>query len=469
MDNEQREKAIAELNYSEAPRMTNEFPGPKAKEIFAEGMALETYQRAAGLAWPIVAEEARGACIKDVDGNIIIDGCASIAVVGVGHNHPKVVEAIRDQAGKYGHIFDLTSPIKVELIKKMVTTAPPGLKDDAFVAFGMSGTAAAEIAVKQARMITGRTEVCAFEGAYHGVFGAANAMTTGSRYRRGYGPLMPGVFHVPYPYCYRCPFDAEYPKCDMLCAKFVDYQLNTPNTGKDDVALIIAEGMQCEGGYVVAPQEWWPMMRKVADKNGCLLAVDEVQSGFGKSGKLWIIEHYDCRPDIVTFAKAVGGDQPVAGAITRSSFADKLQIASQPMTFTGNAISLAASLANYEIMLDPELDLMGRATRLGEEFQALMKEAQKTNEVIGDIRGLGLLQAIELVKDPATREPVDSNKVHRLLVGPIMERGLWLVGCGRYGNVIRFMPPLTITHEHFLKSVEIIVEVLKENQDDLRN
>ena len=209
-------------------------------------------------------------------------------------------------------------------------------------------------------------------------------------------------------------------------------------------------------------------MRKIADKNGCLLVDDEVQSGFGKTGKLWAIEHYDCEPDIMIFGKAVGGDQPVAGVFTRSEYWDKLVVASQPVTFASNSISMAASLANYEIMLDSEMNLMERTAKLGNEFRSMMKEAQNKNEIIGDIRGKGLLQAIELVKDPKTKEPVGSGKLLGLLTGPFVSQGLWIVSAGRYNNVIRFMPPLTIAHDHFINAVEIIVDVLKKNSDELR-
>jgi len=467
MSDEKAEKLIDDLNYPEAPKMITEFPGPRSKAVFDEGMALESPQRVSGLSYPIVVEEGRGAGLKDLDGNIFIDGCSSIAVSSVGHNHPLVVKAIQEQAAKYGHGFDLTNPVKVKLLKKIIETAPPGLKGNSFVTLAMSGTGAVETGVKQAKMISGRTQICAFEGAYHGVFGTANAMTAGSRYRARYGPLMPGVFHVPYPYCYRCPFDLEHPQCGLQCAKFVDYQLNTPYTGKDDVAAIVAEGMQGEGGYIPPPKEWWPMMRKIADKNGCLLVDDEVQSGFGKSGKLWTIEHYDCEPDIMIFGKAVGGDQPVAGAITNNKHLGQIVSASQPITFASNSISMAASLANYTIMLDPDLNLMERATELGQEFQSMMKNAQKKNEVIGDIRGLGLLQAVELVKNPETREPVQSRKLHNILLNQVAGRGLWLVSAGRYNNVIRFMPPLTISRKQFINAVEIIIDVLNDNRDEL--
>ena len=467
MNKIEREEAIADLNYEEAPKLVTDYPGPKSKAIFDECMFMESPQRTAGLLFPIAIDEARGACFKDIDGNIFIDACSSIAVSAVGHNHPKVVKAIQEQAAKFGHGFDLSNPLKTKLLKKMIQTAPPGLKNSSFITLGMSGTAAAEMAVKQAKMITGRSEICAFEGAYHGVFGTANTMTTGSLYREDYGSLMPGVHHLPYPYCYRCSFDLEYPKCDMQCAKFVDYQLNTPYTGKNNIAAIVAEGMQGEGGYIAPPQEWWPMMRKIADKHGCLLIADEVQSGFGKSGKLWAIEHFDCDPDIMTFGKAVGGDQPVAGIFSRGRYWNKLAAGSQPVTFASNAISMAAALANYEVMLDPELNLMGRAKELGNEFQSMLKEAQKTNEIIGEIRGLGLLQGIELVKDPQTKEPVDGQKLLSVLVEDFAPRGIWVAPSGRYGNVLRFMPPLTIRHDHFIWCVETIIEVLNEKKDEL--
>jgi 4-aminobutyrate aminotransferase len=467
MTDNEREKVIAELNYPEAPKMVTDFPGPKSKAIWEQNLLLETPQRAAGLAWVTAVEEGRGACLKDADGNIFIDGCSSIAVSSVGHNHPKVVKAIQDQAAKLGHSFDIASTMKVTLLKKMIETAPLGLRNSSFITLVMSGTAAAEAAVKQAKMITSKSNIVAFEGAYHGVFGTANAMTTGWGYRENYGPLMPGVIHLPYPYCYRCPFNLEYPQCALECAKFVDYQLNTPYTGKDNVAAIVAEGMQGEGGYVVPPKEWWPLMRRIADKNGCLLVDDEVQCGFGKTGKLWAIEHFDCQPDIMTFGKAVGGDQPVAGIFTKAEYGKKLAPASQPITFSGNAISMAAALANYDVMLDAELDLMGRALELGSQFQTMLKEAQKNNEQIGDIRGMGLLQCVELVKDPKSKEPVNRRALLGLLTRELMSRGLWTVMAGRFSNVVRFMPPLTIRRDHFTWCVETIIDVLKNNKDEL--
>ena len=468
MNKIEREEAIADLNYEEAPKLVTDYPGPKSKAIFDECMFMESPQRTAGLLFPIAIDEARGACFKDIDGNIFIDACSSIAVSAVGHNHPKVVKAIQEQAAKFGHGFDLSNPLKTKLLKKMIQTAPPGLKNSSFITLGMSGTAAAEMAVKQAKMITGRSQICAFEGAYHGVFGTTNAMTTGEKYRKGYGQLMPNVFHVPFPYCYRCAFDLEYPRCDMQCAKFVDYQLNTPYTGKDDIAAIIAEGMQGEGGYIPAPKEWWPMMRQIADKNGCLLVDDEVQSGFGKTGKLWAIDHYDCEPDMIIFGKAVGGDQPVAGVITQKKYFEKLEKASQPMTFAGNAISMAVANANYDIMLDPETNLMQRAERLGSEFKEMVTKAQQSNELIGEVRGLGLALAIELVKDPKTKEPVEHGKMLEMTRTDIASRGLWAVTAGRYGNVLRFMPPLTITYDHFIKSVTIILEAIEKNKENFR-
>ncbi len=466
MTKEQREAKIAELNWPEAPKLVTSLPGPKGLEMFQEAMQWETIQRPAGSVFPIAAAESFGACFKDVDGNVLIDLAGGVGVKSTGSCHPKVVEAIRKQAGIQGHAVDFATPIKHELVKIMRKTAPNGLKDNCFLAFCQSGTAAGETAIKQAKMITGRNQIVVFEGAYHGVYGHTNAMTTGEGYRHGYGQLMPGIVHLPYPYCYRCPFGMEYPKCDMQCAKYVEWKINTPYTGVDDVAAIVCEGLQGEGGYLVAPKEWWPMLKKTAEKAGALCVCDEVQSGFGRSGKLWAAEYYDFDPDIEIFGKGVGNDMPVTGVMTDSKYWDKLTGQSQPNTFAGNGITMAAAKANFDIMLDPEMNLMARANELGAHFEARMKEAQKTIEQIGDIRGVGLFRSIELVKDPATKEPTDPNLFNELLPA-IYSKGVLSIPCGKFANVMRFMPSLTITQEHFDKALDIVIETLGEFKDKM--
>jgi 4-aminobutyrate aminotransferase len=467
MAGQKKEHVFEELSHPEAPKfVTDEVPGPKASDIFQKMLQWESPQRPAGTVIPLVAAEEKGSTIKDVDGNIFIDFAAGVGVKSTGSCHPKVVKAIQEQAPKMGHMIDAVTPLKAELVEIMRDTAPHDLKNNCFMSYFQSGTSAAESCVKQCKMISGKSQVVVFEGAYHGVFGHTNAMTTGEVYRQGYGSLMPGVHHLPYAYCYRCPFNMEYPKCDIECAKYVDYKLNTPYTGIDDVAAVIAESFQGEGGYLVPPKEWWPMIEKAAQKAGALCIADEVQSGFGRSGKLWACEHFDFNPDMITFGKGVGNDQPLAGVMTNSKYHDKLTPQSQPNTFTGNSIALAVAKTNYEIMLDPDTDLMGRALELGEYMQTRFKEAQKSIEQIGDIRGVGLWQAIELVKDPGTKEPTNPEFMGELLPA-MFSKGLFTVPCGRHANVLRFMPPLTISKKLLDKALDIIIETLGEKKDSM--
>jgi 4-aminobutyrate aminotransferase-like enzyme len=258
----------------------------------------------------------------------------------------------------------------------------------------------------------------------------------------------------------------EYPKCGIECAKYADSMLNEPYTGITDAAAVIVEPVQGEGGYVVPPAEWLQQLKQSCEKNGCLMVSDEVQCGFGRTGKLWATEHFGFEPDAMIFAKAVGGDQPLAGVMMRMEHREKLPQGTQPVTFGGNVISLAASLANYEIMTDPELDLMGRATKLGEEMQSIFTEAQKSVEQIGDIRGLGLMQAIEFVKDPDTKEPSDSGAIVGIMID-LYSKGIITVPAGRWGNTLRFMPPLTIRRDHFFHVIDAVVEAIKAHKDAL--
>jgi 4-aminobutyrate aminotransferase len=348
----------------------------------------------------------------------------------------------------------------------MRATAPAGLKDNCFVTYTLSGTDAACAAAKQARMITGKDQLIAFTGGYHGVFGAAMAMTTGNKYRQEYGPLMGSVVHLPYAYCYRCPFNMEYPKCDIECAKFADSMLNEPYSGITDAAALIVEPVQGEGGYIVPPAEWLQRLKTSCEKHGCLMVSDEVQCGFGRTGKLWATEYFAFEPDALIFGKGVGGDQPLTGVMTKTEHREKLVPGSQPVTFAGNVISLAASMANYEIMNDPDLDLMGRALKLGEEMQSIFRDLQQSIEQIGDIRGLGLMQAIEFVKDPNTKEQAESDAIYGI-VADLYSKGIIVAPAGRWGNTLRFMPPLTIKRDHFFNTVELVVDVIKTHKDVL--
>jgi 4-aminobutyrate aminotransferase len=459
------ETALNELSYREAPKIiTDKIPGPKGREMFEEGLKYGTPTRVGGTLTPLVYDEGRGATVKDVDGNIFIDTSGGVAVCSVGRNNPKVVEAARSQAAKLMHPGGILHPQALELTKRICDMMPEGLRGNCFAAFTQSGSAAVETAIKYVHAITGKSQILAFEGGFHGVWHGSLALTTSTAYREGFRPFMPGVLHAPYAYCYRCFAGLAYPGCLLECAKYFDYKLNTPGTGADDVGAVFVEAIQGEGGYVDPPPEFLKMIKAACDKKGILFVVDEVQAGAGRSGKMWAIEHYDVLPDMLIFGKGIGGDQPMAGVAVREDFRNKLRQASQPNTFGENALSCAVALANIDILRNNDMDLIGRAARVGEEVKNRLTEAAKESKVIGEVRGKGLMIGIELVKSKETREPITMMPN---IIKEARERGVLILPCGRYGTVLRLMPPLIISKTLLDKAIDIVLAILKESEADL--
>jgi 4-aminobutyrate aminotransferase len=453
------EAELAKLSYSDAPKMCTHVPGPKVQKLMAESAKYEALTRGGGNA-PIIMEEGKGSTVKDADGNVYIDMAAGVAVNAVGRSHPKILETIRKQSAVIMHTTDITNPKRIELAKRISAVMPEGLRGNCHTAFTQSGSGAVESAIKFARVYTGRTQFVAFHGAYHGVWMGSAALTTGFRYRHGWGPMMPGVIHVPYAYCYRCVYNMTYPDCDCHCAKYVDYVLNTPYTAADDVAAIIVESQQGEGGYVAPPKEFFQMIKQAALKYGALYIADEVQSGAGRTGKMWAIEHTGVVPDILTWGKGMGGDIPMAGVTYNSAINSSLVEGSQPGTFAGNALACAVCLTNIDLITDPEADLMGRATQLGNEIKGMFLEAAKTVKVIGDVRGRGLMIGVELVADRENKEPL-APEISNQIAGKLLNAGVIMTPCGRYGNVFRFMPPLTVPRDMAVKATDIMIDILR--------
>jgi 4-aminobutyrate aminotransferase len=451
------EQELAGLSYPEAPKIVTKIPGPKSQKILEAVPRYESLTRPGGAA-PPVFDEGMGAAVKDPDGNIFIDMSAGVAVNSVGRRHPRVVRAMEGQLGKLMHAAEAVNTRRTELARKMSDIMPGGLRGNCVSYFTQSGSGAVETAIKFARHLTGRSQIVAFHGAYHGVWCGSGALTTGDNYRHGFGPLMPYVIHVPYAYCYRCCFGLEYPGCNLQCAKYVDYVLNTPYTAADDVAALIVEPLQGEGGYLAPPPGYMEILKEACEKKGALFIADEVQAGAGRSGKMWSIEFSDVVPDMLIWGKGLGGDLPMAGLTFKADFADKLEPASQPGTFAGNALSAAVCMTNIDILTDKNYDLMGRAAKLGEEVVARLKEESRKINIIGDVRGRGLFIGIELVENKDTKEPLSAETMGDILSG-LLNRGVIAVPCGRYHNVIRFMPPLTITREYLEKAVDIVLDV----------
>ena len=453
------ETELSSLSYTDAPKMKTEVPGPKVQKLLEESAKYEPLTRGAG-GFPLIMEEGRGSTVKDADGNLFIDMAAGVAVNAVGRNHPKVLATIQNQSNVIMHTTDATNVKRIELARKISEIMPEGLRGDCRTAFMQSGSGAVETAIKFARHYTGRSQVIAFHGAYHGVWMGSGALTTGYGYRHGWGPMMPGVIHLPYSYCYRCAFNMTYPSCDMQCAKYVDHVLNTPYTAADDVAAIIIESQQGEGGYVVPPPEFFQLIKKAAEKYGALYIDDEVQSGAGRTGKMWSIEHMGVVPDILTWGKGMGGDIPMAGVTFSSKINESLEEGSQPGTFAGNALGCSVCMTNIDIITDKSMDLLGRASVLGNEIRGLFEDAAKTISAIGDVRGRGLMIGVELVADRSTKEPLASEKCGEIAMN-LLNAGIIVTPCGRYGNVFRFMPPLTIPREYAIKATEMMLNILR--------
>jgi 4-aminobutyrate aminotransferase len=452
------ESELKELSFPDAPKMVTQVPGPKVNALMAESAKYESFTRGGG-GFPVILENGKGATVYDADGNLFIDMAAGVAVNAVGRGHPKVLEAIQRQCDVIMHTTD-TNPKRIELAKKVSGIMPGGLAGNCHTAVYQAGSDAVETAIKFARAYTGRSQLIAFHGAYHGVWCGTAALTTSYNYRHGWGPLIAGVQHLPYAYCYRCPFGKEYPSCDLQCGKYVDDVLNGPYTGADDVAAVVIESQQGEGGYVAPPPEFLEMIKASCEKNGCLYIADEVQSGAGRTGKMWAIQHSSVTPDMLTWGKGMGGDMPMAGVTYRSDMEEALREGSQPSTFAGNAVGCEVALTNIDIITDPEMDLLGRAAQLGSEIKGVFTDAMSSVKAIGDVRGNGLMVGIEVVADRKTKEPLAPEKIGEIAFA-LLNRGILMTPCGRHGNVFRFMPPLTIPRDYAVKATDIMLDILK--------
>jgi 4-aminobutyrate aminotransferase len=454
------ESDLLALSHPGAPKMVTEVPGPKVSSLMAESAKYESFTRGGG-GFPVILEQGKGSTVFDADGNLYIDMAAGVAVNAVGRGHPKVLEAIRRQCDVIMHTTDITNPKRIELAKKVSGIMPDGLAGKCHTAVYQAGSDAVETAIKFARAYTGRSQIMAFHGAYHGVWCGTAAMTTSYNYRHGWGPLIAGVQHLPYAYCYRCPFGKEYPSCDLQCGTFVDDVLNGPYTGADDVACVVIESQQGEGGYVAPPPEFLEAVKTACEKNGCLYIADEVQSGAGRTGKMWAIQHSSVVPDMLTWGKGMGGDMPMAGVTYRSDMEEALREGSQPSTFAGNAMGCEVAMTNIDLITDPDADLLGRAAALGEEIKGAFRDAMPSVKAIGDVRGNGLMVGIEVVADRKTKEPLAGEQVGEIAF-KLLNRGILMTPCGRHGNVFRFMPPLTIPRDYAVNATEIMLDILKE-------
>ena len=442
-----------EMHAQFGPKLVCPLPGPKARAAVAadERLISPSYTRS----YPLVVERGKGMRVIDVDGNEFLDFAAGIAVASTGHCHPKVVEAIKAQAEKLIHIsstdFYLT-PL-TDLAAKLETIAP--MRGPVKVFYGNSGAEAIECAIKLARYHTGRQNIIAFYGAFHGrTMGALSLTASKPQQKRRFAPLVPGVTHVPYPYAYRnCPGTEEEQQAYALgCAQYIEQVLFKKTLPPEEVAAIFVEPIQGEGGYVPAPNLFMQELRKICDRHGILLVCDEVQSGAGRTGKWWAVEHTGVEPDIICNAKGIGSGMPLSICMSKASVMDWVP-GSHASTFGGNPVAIASALATFDLLND---ELIANAARMGKFIMERLEGWKKTHPMVGDVRGRGLMIGLEMVKDQATREPApaERNRIEELA----FEHGLILLGCGE--NTLRFCPPLIITEEEATVALDILEEVL---------
>ncbi len=420
------------------PHVESSLPGPRARRLIERDREVTSpsYTRA----YPLVVDSGEGAIIQDVDGNRFLDFSAGIAVVATGHCHPEVVAAVQRQAARLLHMSgtDFYYENMVELAEKLAQLAPGECKRRVY--FGNSGTEAMEAAMKLARFYTGRHRFIAFTGAFHGrTLGALSLTASKAVQRRGFGPLIPGVHHVPYAYCYRCAYGKTPDTCAVECARVIEDQLIKTIAPAEEVAAIVLEPVQGEGGYIVPPRKFFDELARIARRFGMLLIFDEVQSGMGRTGKLWAAEHFDAEPDIFAVAKGIASGLPLSAMIARSEIM-RWPPGAHASTFGGNPVSVSAALVTLDLL---QRELMANAARLGALLKNRLQQWPARFREVGDVRGLGLMIGIELVRDPETREPYP--ELRNRIVQLAFERGLLILGAGE--SSIRLSPPLTITED----------------------
>lgn len=401
--------------------------------------------------FPIVADHAEGCYIYATDGKKFLDFTCGIGVTNTGHCHPKVVEAIREQAGKFIHaqVNIVVHEPMLQLIEELKTVVPPSI--DGFF-FSNSGAEAVEGAVKMARAVTGKPNVIVFSGSFHGRTAGAMALTTSKTiYRSGYQPLPAGIFVAPYPYAYKLGMTEA--QTTTYCLSALE-ELLVSQTSPAETAAILIEPELGEGGYVVPPQSFMKGLRELCDRNNILLIFDEVQSGFGRTGYWFAQEHFGVVPDIMTVAKGIASGMPLSGIFSRLDLMKKWQTGSHGGTYGGNAIACAAGVATIRAMRDE--DMPGNARKRGLQLTTGLRKLQEEYPIIGDVRGLGLMIGTEFtIKGKPADKAFSKSVIHAC-----EERGLLLLSCGTYDNVIRWIPPLIATEDQINTGLRIFGEAL---------
>lgn len=448
------------LSFEEAPRMLVKPPGPKSKELLAKQSALETRAVIYTKAFPFAIDSAKGATVRDVDGNIYIDWVSGISVLNLGHNNPDVSAAVKSQMDRIWHTLEIPTEARISFLERIHSILPGNLRGHAKTLFTVTGGDACEAAVSLAKYVSGKRTLIAFEGAYHGVHQGIVSATASRQYLASSGAVRYGVFHLPFPYPYRFPLPVERKGDEAkVVLKYLEHLLTDSHSGLDDACGIIVEPIQGEGGYIVPPEDFLPGLREIADKFQIPLIIDEVQTGFGRTGRFWGCELTGTSPDIMCVSKSVGAGIPLSLIAYRDEYDNKLPEAFHIGTYRGNPLALAAGSASIDFI--KKTDLLSRVQQLGRKTISRFQQIADASSKIGEVRGAGFMIGNEFVDSKETKNPAKDLAVN--LRRKMFERGLLMHTCGHFGNVLRFMAPLIISDQLLERGLEIYAGAVKEN------
>ena len=419
------------------PTIRTELPGPRGRELLALSRQYEPQAMSDQV--PVVWQRAERVWVEDVDGNVFLDFTSGVVVANAGHSHPRLVAAMRAQADQVVNCYDFPSEWRVRLAQKLVEITPPNLDRAVILTTGAETT---EAAIKMARGFTGRHEIIAFHGAFHGrTYGA---MSIGGRRHgagtRGFGPFLPGVVFAPFPYCYRCPFGSTPDSCRLHGTEYLDWLIETETEG--DVAAVIVETYQGAAGSIMAPEGWFPKLAQWCRERDILLILDEVQASFGRTGRLFGFEHYGIVPDLLCLGKGISSSVPLSAIVGESRIVDGLSPGSLGSTHGGNAFCSRVALENIDVIISERLS--ENAAQLGTLFDHRLQQMVQRWDCVGEARGMGLAWGLEMVHDSDSRQP--APELTRAIIQEAYQRGLLLIApIGFYGNVLRISPPLVLT------------------------
>ncbi len=433
-------------------RIKTEIPGPNSREITDKSSEYEA--KAVKRQFPVIWARARGVTVEDVDGNRYLDFTSGILVANIGHSHPGHIAKIQEQAGKYLNCYNFVNPWRVKLAEKLVGLTSAGL-NKVFIA--TTGAEAVEFAVKAAKYYTGRHEIISFYGGYHGKTYGAESLNGKASSRTGFGPAMPGVIFSPYPNCYRCDFEREYPACELFCFKFLQRKVETESSR--NIAALIIEPFQGGAGQIMPPPVFVQKLAEWCAANKVVFIMDETQTSFGRTGRMFAFEHFGVEPDLVVAGKGISGGIPITALIGRDRIMDNLPAGSLSSTHGGNPIACCAAVTSIEII--EEEGLLNNSEQMGQYLLEKGRKLCKESGIIGDFRGIGLMAGVEIVRDKETKNPAPD--LAKQIVNECIKKGLLLIQpIGFYGNVIRMAPPLVIRREEIDEALAIFAEAVSQ-------